>query len=591
MASTRRVLKFFLLKLFHRNLLRIQISAILIIIVTIPVILLGISFVNLSEQAVKNSVSNNHKQIVIRAAAEAGLFIKRPEDILRASAAILSRMRAKAWDQETILVELVLNQPIFIRAFFVDALGREIAISELGKYSQSNNYAAMLKVTDSGKTYISEVKFLNDHTPYLRMAVPIKEKGNLMGALAADVNLRGLWEIADDIKLDKTGRAFLVSNKGVLIAHPDKKRVLKNENLKNEKDVRSVLAGETASLEIQDASGQKWLSSYALITKVGWGIILRQKQEEAYLFFKLMRVQAWAIIILIELGGILLSILIGWFLVRPVKAVVSRIKQTMTGDLEQKIGVKRHDEIGELITSFNKMQGRLKNAKIREGFSIIGESAAQISHELKNSLVPIKSFIQLFARRHKDKDFVDKFNRLIPNEIKRWENMVGEISNFSSTAKLNKTKTDVKELIQNILEIMEEKFREKGISVIYYSNTKNFQIEADEEKLKQVFMNLIINALNAMTKGDSLKFSIDVINSTNVGASSQIEVRVDDSGRGIPPDKLEKIFEPFYTATKGGIGLGLTISSRIIEQHGGSIAVQSKMNGGTTFIIKLPVVI
>jgi len=588
MGRMRRRLKFFLLKLFYRK-LWIQIAAIITIIITIPIILVGSSLIKISQEAVKNSVLTNHKQIVSRAAAETKLFIQRPEDILKATAAMLGRIHAKAWDQQTILVEAVLNQPIFIRAFSVNVSGKKIASSELGKSLNASNSDAVLNVTNKTKTYISEVKFLDNHTPYLTMAVPVKEKGKIAGALIADVNLRGVWDIIDDIKLDETGRAFLVSRTGTLIAHPDKKKVLQNENLKHEQDVQSVLAGDTAIFEIQDTSGEKWFSSYTRIPNIGWSIVLRQKQEEAYLFFKLMKAQAWVIVVLSELVGILLSIVIAWFLIRPIKALTSRVKQVMAGDLDQKIHLKRRDEIGELVTSFNAMRGKLKNAKNREHFSAIGESAAWISHELRNSLVPMKSFIQLFARRHKDKNFVDKFNKLMPSEISRWENMLKELSDFSSSMQLKKIKTDVKELMQNILEVMEERFQEKKINVVYYAGNKDFKIMADSERLYQVFINLIINALNAMSEGDSLNISVDVIEDTRINSPRHIEVKINDTGIGITEDKLGKIFDPFYTATKGGIGLGLPISYRIMKQHGGSIDVESKIGVGTTVILKLPI--
>ena len=571
-----------------------QIAIILLIIVTIPVVLLGVFLIDTSQKAVKKSVLNNHKEIVTRAAQEIKLFVKQPRDLLNTTAAMLGVVYPAPWKQETVLVELALNQLIFMRVSSGDLSGREIANSELGRGLKWDYPKDALEGIKRRKTYVSNVKILDNHIPYLTMAVPIKKMGKIVGVLIADVNLRGMWEIVDNIRLDKTGRAFLVSNGGTLIAHQDKKKVLRNENLKGQKDVQSVLAGRTGAIELEDKFREKWISSYAPIPGLGWGIVLRQKQDEAYLFSKVMKTQSWIIIILSELAAILVSILIAKVVVRPIKTLVSGVKRVADGDLDHKIVMRRHDEIGELIRSFNDMTEKLKRAKARERLSAIGEAASGIAHELKNSLVPIKSFVQLFPQKHRDKKFVDRFSKLVPDEIKRWEYMLKELSDFSSHFELRTVETDVKELINNVLEVMREKFIEKKINVKCDAQNDNFRIKADPQKLKQVFMNLIINAINAMPEGGLLIVSMNLINSKSFPSKAEsspahIEVRVKDTGKGMSRDALEEIFEPFHTTKGGGMGLGLTISRRIVEQHGGSIDVESEIDVGTTFLVRLPV--
>ena len=402
------------------------------------------------------------------------------------------------------------------------------------------------------------------------------------------MNLRGLWEIVDNIRLDKTGRAFLVSDDGILITHPDKKRVLKNENIKDQKDVQRVLAGRTEAIELQDKSGKKWISSYARIPDLGWGVVLRQEQKEAYLFSKVMRMQSWIIITLSELMVILASIFMAKVLAQPIKVLVTRVKGVAEGRLDEKIEIKRHDEIGELIKSFNHMTERIKKAKVHERLSAIGEVSAWVAHEFKNSLVSIKSFIQLFPQKHRDKKFIDTFNKVIPEEIKRWERMLKELSDFSSHRELSMARTDVGKIIANLLEMMKQEFIEKRIDIKYNAQNDNLYITADPERLKQVFMNLIINAIKAMPAGGSILVSADLINAGS-NRTSYIEIRIKDTGIGIPKSSLGKIFEPFHTTKDRGMGLGLTISRRVIEQHSGNINVESELGEGTTFIVRLPV--
>ncbi|MFH2138988.1 MAG: ATP-binding protein [Candidatus Omnitrophota bacterium] len=588
MLQLRRRFKKIFINLFYRQLWT-KIAIVFLVIVTIPVISLGLLLINSSRHAVRNSVLNNHKQIVTRAASEIGLFIERPESVLKATAAMLGRIHVGSWEQETILVELVLNQPEFMRVISVDDSGKIIAGSDMGNDLNKAYPQKALLYTQKNQTYLSKVKFLDNHTPYMTIAVPVKTMGKVRRALIADVNLRQIWRIIDGIQLDKTGRAFLVSDNGIIIAHQDKQKVLKNENFSQEKDVKAVLSGAIDAIELKDSSGQQWVSSYAPVRSLGWGIVLRQKQEEAYLFSNVFTIQSWILIILAELAGILVSIFIAKAMVVPIKAFVLRFKNVADGGFAEAVGIKRKDELGDLVKSFNRMTEELRKAKSREHFTAIGESVTRVAHELKNSLVPIKSFIYLFPRKYGDEKFIDKFSKLMPNEINRWERMIKDLSSFSVAEKLIKLPTDIGELMQNTLEMMEERFSKNQIKVICEAGCGTFKIEADEERLKQVFINLILNSINAMPEGGLLEVSIDDISSSDLLPKQEyVQIKVKDTGKGIMPEELGKIFDPFHTTTKGGMGLGLAISKKIVKQHGGVIDVESVPGKGTIFIIRLP---
>jgi len=588
MRRLKRKIKWSLLNFFYRK-LWVRIAIILLTIVTIPVVTLGILLIHTSQEAVRGSVLNNYKQIVVRTAEEIGLFVKRPQDILAAAAAMLGVVYPDSWKQETVLVELILDQPIFMKASTIDLSGEELTSSELGREGKRSYSREVVEGVESGMICMSEVKILDNPTPFVIMAVPIKKMGTIVGALIGDVNLRGMWEVVDSIKIGKTGRVFLVSNDGTLIAHEDKKRVLRNENLKGQKEVQSVLAGRAEAIELEDKREGKLISAYAPIAGLGWGVVLRQKQDEAYLFSKVMKLQSWIIIVLSELMAILVSIFMGKVLASPIKALASRIKKVASGDFDHKIKMRMRDDMGELIRSFNEMTKKLKRAKERERLSAIGEAVAWITHELKNSLIAIKSFVQLFPTRYKDEKFVNKFSRLIPGEIDRLEGMFKELSDFSSHADLRITKTNVKEIIAGILEIMKEEFVEKRIDVKYDPRDGNFYIDADAERLRQVFMNLTINSINAMPGGGSLIVSIDLVSSKVLSGPAHIEAKITDTGKGMPREILDKLFEPFHSTKNSGMGLGLAISRKIVEQHGGNIYVESEAEKGTTFVVKLPI--
>jgi signal transduction histidine kinase len=317
--------------------------------------------------------------------------------------------------------------------------------------------------------------------------------------------------------------------------------------------------------------------------------VLEQEQNEAYSFSKIMIIQAWAIIILSELIVIIISILMAHLLARPINILASRIRKIDGGNVNGRIETFRHDEIGDLIKSFNDMTERLRRARAREWLSVLGEASAGITHEFKNSLVSLKSFIQLFPKRHSDEKFVETFNKLIPDEIRRWERMLKDLSNFSANYELKPLEVNVEEIIRNVVMLMGEELQQNNIIILFEIKAGMPFISADPERLKQVFMNLIINAVKAMPNGGSLVISESLVAPDDSSGISYIEIRIADTGVGIEGEFLDKIFKPFHTTNKGSLGLGLAISRRIIEQHGGTIAVESMVGIGTTFIIRLPV--
>jgi signal transduction histidine kinase len=586
MRFTKRIRRV-LLKLFYRK-LWVKIAVILFVVVTIPVAVLGILLINTSQGAIRKSVLSDHEEIAARAAGEIGLFIQRAQDILNTTATMLGVLYPSSWKQETVLVELVLNQPVFTRVSFVNLKGEEIASSELGRGLNWDYPPQALEEGKKRRMYFSEVKFRNNFSPYVTMAVPVKRMGSIAGVLIADANLRGIWQIVDNIKIEETGRTFLVADDGTVIAHQDKKKVLSNENFKGDKDVSLVLRGERGAMELRNEAGEEWISSYSPVLDLGWGVVLRQEKDEAYLFSRVMKMQSWMIIILSELAVVLVSIFMGGILARPVMILASRIKRVADGDLEHRIEIERYDEIGKVIKSFNQMTKKLKEAKSRERLSVIGEMAAWIVHELKNSLVAIKGFVQLFPLRHKDEEFINRFSKLVPDEVNRWERMLRDLSDFSSYSYLNISRMSLKKLVENILEMMNDNFAEKNIKPNCIFLGDDFDLDGDHERLTQVFLNVIINAMGAMCEGGGeLYISAKIVNLAPLD-DPMVEIRVKDTGKGIEPQRLSEIFKPFHTNKKGGMGLGLAISRRIIKNHDGEISIESEVNIGTTVIIRLP---
>ncbi len=568
-----------------------RIFPVILVTVAVPVTLLGFLWLHTSERAMCNTVMTEHKEIAVIASREIALSVQRAEDILKSTSVMLGAVYPSPWRQETVLVELVLNQPIFLRVVSVNIKGEPWAGSEMGKPLPEPYPQEILSTALREGAFVSEMKMQDDRTPYVIMVTPIKKVGRAVGYLIGDVNLRGVWDVVDRIQVGETGRAFLVSRAGQLIAHPDKKRVIKKEDVSGERDVRLALAGEAGAARMKDASGKEVITAYTPVPGTGWGFVLRQDRDEAFRFSGIMKAQFLLIIGIGELLVLLASIVIAQFLTRPLKALGSKIRAVADGNLDQNLVVGRRDEMGELVRSFNRMTARLREAREKTRLSAVGEAAAWISHELKNSLMLLKFFVYSFPKEHADEAFIDRFDRLVPSEVSRWERLLNEFSGLSSRDALKRERVNVHNLLAETLEMLSKKLKEHDIAVRHLRPQPGLFAMADQERLKQVFINIIMNAIDAMPQGGSLTIATQGVSGTTAHQPKVIEVRVKDTGRDISADALDKVFDPFYTTQRGHTGLGLSICRRIIEQHGGSIRVESGGGGGggTTFIIEIPV--
>ncbi|MDI6781580.1 MAG: ATP-binding protein [bacterium] len=226
--------------------------------------------------------------------------------------------------------------------------------------------------------------------------------------------------------------------------------------------------------------------------------------------------------------------------------------------------------------------------------STLGTMASELVHEIKNPLTSISTFVQLIAYDFENKEFQEKFSKIVPKEIDRLSNI---LQRFSESAKVSEpvfSVVDISDIIEDILLLKSGDFSRIGVNIDREYNGNILEIHGDEGQLKQVFMNLVINALESMPNGGNLSVSVQV-------DDKWLKVSIKDTGYGIPEEKLPNIFKSFFTTKATGTGLGLAISARIIKAHYGEITVESieaqrdkgaeaeaSEGQGTTFIVKLP---
>ena len=224
----------------------------------------------------------------------------------------------------------------------------------------------------------------------------------------------------------------------------------------------------------------------------------------------------------------------------------------------------------------------------------MGELSAGIAHEIRNPLAGIKSSAQVIEESFSPGDFRGQLAARIVKEIDRSNDLLKRFFNFARPSRARQDFHNIEMIIDGVYLLMAPRFKKKNIEF-----EKNFadalpQVYVDESQLEQVTLNLFLNAVDAMPEGGRLTVTTGIRPGFGELDSAPEEqmlfVEISDSGNGIPQTKLEKIFNPFYTTKSDGVGLGLSISSRLLEENNGSIAVQSDLGKGSTFTILLPAV-
>lgn len=245
------------------------------------------------------------------------------------------------------------------------------------------------------------------------------------------------------------------------------------------------------------------------------------------------------------------------------------------------------------MTLLKKMEEQIRRS---DRLSSIGTLSAGMAHEIKNPLVTIKTFTQLLPQQYTDLDFRRTFFDLVGQEVMRIDTIVNRLLHFSRPAKATLEPVSLHEVIDNSLRLVEQQLLQNEIVLKRDLSAQRHIIEADAEQLNQTLINFFLNAIHAMHKGGILAVRTEVVKPSQetpsfmAGRSNGASIRLDiqDTGSGISPENLNKIFDPFFTTKEDGVGLGLSVSYGIIQEHNGTIDVESEEGKGTVFHIRFP---
>jgi len=290
--------------------------------------------------------------------------------------------------------------------------------------------------------------------------------------------------------------------------------------------------------------------------------------------------------------GILLSTFLSVWYTEPIHNVVAAARKVAAGDLNQSLPVDRKDEIGDLNQSFNFMVQRLREHKrveerLREAehLSAIGQLSRGIAHEIRNPLNFISLSIDHIKSKYRPADgaAAQGFEKLVESmkeEIHRLDRLVRDFLDYGRPLKLDLQVCRTGELLADVVEIVKAKAESDRIRIVenYYALP---QLRLDTELMKSCLFNVVTNAFQAMPDGGTLT----IVSEERDG---RFLIRIADTGTGVPKGDIDRIFEPFFTTKSQGLGLGLAMTKRVIEEHGGKIEFASVEGQGSEVTISLP---
>lgn len=245
------------------------------------------------------------------------------------------------------------------------------------------------------------------------------------------------------------------------------------------------------------------------------------------------------------------------------------------------------------VTTLRRMQDSMRRA---DRLASVGTLAAGMAHEIKNPLVSIKTFVQVLPRAFDDPEVRATFCPLIESEVSRIDTVVNRLLNFARPAQASLQPMQLHAVLVHTLKLVEPRLKSKGITLETAFEAPTDLIEGDASLLEQVFINLYFNAVDAMSSGGRLRLETQVAQvetgdrdlwGTSVSVR-RLRVSVCDTGHGIRPENLARVFDPFFSTKQEGSGLGLAIAYGIIQEHRGSFDVESRVGEGTTFHIAFP---
>jgi len=553
----------------------------------LPLVAYGVlSIVSLTRGAQQAVIAGN-LNVARQVTEQIDLYIVGSVKILKAVAADLERTRLEPWQQDRILKNFVLQFREFKELTLVDENGRALVSSRLGLPTAA--VPGSDGVTIEG-VLMSRFSLDDDLLPTADVAVRL-DRGDGSGWLVGRLNLEELWRMVDRIRVGEAGYALLVTKEGQLLAHGNpaaKSRVARGDNLLSHPLVSRIPAAgpdlQAAFAEYDDDRGPM-LGVAAHLTALGWTVIVEQPRAEAFAIPIRLQWQLGIAIVAALMVMLAVGYVWGYRFLDPILALTRGTRALAEGRLHERVKVTSRDELGQLALAFNNMADRLvelqEDVRKKERQALFGRVSIGLVHDLSHPIQNIGNSCKLIVKMFDDPEYRDTFNRTIERELAQVKRVLDDLRNVARPIPMQRFPLDLNKALAELVESMQPTAERSGLNIETELVFGQVYIEGDLFALNRVYRNLLRNAMQATPPRGRV-----VVRTRQEGDYAVIEVA--DTGCGIPKERLATIFEDFVTTKRRGLGLGLAISKKIVEQLDGTIAVTSEVGVGSTFTLRMP---
>jgi len=545
----------------------------------VPLLVFGLVARESLSTATQRSVVDSHASIVQRAAKAISLYLDSTRRLVESAAAGLQVTGMTSAQRQQVLTSHVGNVREIRSLTVYDSQGTPLATSAIG------TTPPVLTNLPTAPISMMPIDLDADGLPRTRITVRMDDAVNAF--LVAELRLEQLWQVVDDIRIGKHGRAFLIDADGKIIAdgRPNGHGRVARGDVIGAHPLAKQATSEGAVYRRPDGVDVLTVSSPPLDTE-HWRVILEQPTSEAFAPARSLQNQLLLFVTLALLANIAIGIAAGRSLLRPIQDLLAGIRAIGEGRLDQRVHITRDDEFRLLGDAFNATAdklGELQQAALRqERQAMFGRIAAGLVHDLSHPIQNINNNCKLVLQMHDDPEYRATFAKLVKREFSTIQRTFEDLRNLARPIPLEKFPVDAGKLMLDVVERMQAQAAVAGVSLSSGPTPVQPQyVEGDLFALGRVLRNLVLNALQATPPGGQVWIEVDADEQT-------VHLRVCDSGCGIPADRMQAIFEDFVTTKRRGLGLGLAISRKIVEQLGGAITVDSRVGDGSQFTLTFP---
>lgn len=501
-----------------------------------------------------------------------------------------------------------------------------IPIEQLKREGPDLASRAEIELVDTPKAKPTDRKSLKQGLMLLA-AHPLVENGKFIGVIYGGDLLNMNYRLVDKIKdVVYRNQKYKGVDTGTATIFQDDVRISTNVMDKDGNRAIGTRVSEAVRQKVLD-EGQKWIdeafvvndwyiTAYEPIKNIKGSVIGILYVGMLKKPFRDEEIRVVTIFLAIALLGVLIAIFASNFvagrIARPLRRMRTVAQEIAAGDYTKKIDIRSQDVVGQLATAFNTMTSKLigvqkeleqwvttledrveeRTSEIKEmqkelihveKMASVGRLAAGVAHEINNPLTGILTNASLLMEEFPEGDPKHEDLKVIVNETIRCRNIVKDLLDFSRQTKPEKKMMNINGIIDTTCELVKNQVSFKNVSIRRDLVENIPDIMLDKNKITQVFMNMLLNAADALPRGGD----ITVRTFTDKEDGSLI-VQIADTGEGIDEENIDHLFDPFFSTKTHGTGLGLAISYGFVQQHGGEITVKSKKGEGTTFSIRFP---